>query len=266
MRSAKNRPAFTLVELLVVIGIIAVMNAMLLPALNGAREQAKSIQCMSNLRQLGLALVLYNTNNNGYVIPSYTMTGVAGGPGVPLEGWGPILDRDKYVGGERDNDGSVFVCPSMRDVEGMAGGQTGADPGKPMGWMDWPNLRIGTADLPTTIPQRGFDRIIRVGYWINADNPIGSTASFAPDTFYTASVGYGPSTEGRFMTYTKTSRFPRAAGGTVTFAAWARRRSSTRRSPAARRCSRTRSTPSARRASGRGRRSTSSLARAATAR
>ena len=61
------RIGFTLVELLVVIGIIAIMIALLLSTLSGAREQAKAVQCMSNLRQLGQALVLYNTNNNGYV-------------------------------------------------------------------------------------------------------------------------------------------------------------------------------------------------------
>ncbi len=203
----RNRSAFTLVELLVVIGISAVLIALLLPTLNRAREQANAIKCLSNLRQLGQAMVMYNTNNNGFVIPSYTMTGVVGGPAVPLEGWASILDRDKYVGGNRENDHSVFVCPSMLDIEGMATGQTGADPGKPKGWMDWPNLRIGTANFPTTIPDRGFNEIIRVGYWINADNPIGATASFKPDMFYTSSVGYGPSAEGRFMTYTKTARF-----------------------------------------------------------
>jgi prepilin-type N-terminal cleavage/methylation domain-containing protein/prepilin-type processing-associated H-X9-DG protein len=60
-----KRTGFTLVELLVVIGIIAVLIAMLLPALSKARQSAKSVACMSNERQLGVAMMLYAQENKG---------------------------------------------------------------------------------------------------------------------------------------------------------------------------------------------------------
>ena len=63
--------AFTLVELLVVIGIIAVLISMLLPALSNAREQANRTKCLSNLRQLGTMLQLYANQNKDYVPLGY---------------------------------------------------------------------------------------------------------------------------------------------------------------------------------------------------
>jgi prepilin-type N-terminal cleavage/methylation domain-containing protein/prepilin-type processing-associated H-X9-DG protein len=200
--------AFTLIELLVVIAIIALLVAILLPALAGARRAGKAAVCTSNLRGIGQALVMYDGDNREYVVPSYNMTGVAGTDG-PLDGWGPILDRDGYMQGEQALKGTAFVCPETRDVAGVASGQTGNDPDNPKGWMDWPFVRTGSANIPQTIPDLGFDKIVRVAYWINALNPIGGSTQVDNDLFYTGSVGYGPGTNGEFVRNTKYGAFVR---------------------------------------------------------
>jgi prepilin-type N-terminal cleavage/methylation domain-containing protein/prepilin-type processing-associated H-X9-DG protein len=81
-----RKKGFTLVELLVVIGIISILIAMLLPALNKAREAAKSVQCMSNLRQVAMALISYTNENRGFFPPA-----------SPLRPDGNGYDTTKYT-------------------------------------------------------------------------------------------------------------------------------------------------------------------------
>jgi len=69
MRIRKN--TFTLIELLVVIAIIAILAAMLLPALSAARERARASNCLSNLKNLGLAMTMYGDANNSWTPPVY---------------------------------------------------------------------------------------------------------------------------------------------------------------------------------------------------
>jgi prepilin-type N-terminal cleavage/methylation domain-containing protein/prepilin-type processing-associated H-X9-DG protein len=205
------RRGFTLIELMIVIGVIAILMSLTIPVAARVRAHGKSAACKSNLRCLGVGLLAYQQDNADYVVPSYNMRGTAGGADCPLDGWAPILDRDKVVPGNRESKGNVYACPAMLDVEGVKTGQTGTDPDNPKGYMEWPNLRMGTEMQAVAIPQWGFDKIIRVGYWINADNPIGALTSVNNGQYYTASAGYGPGSNGVMMKANKASVFSSAS-------------------------------------------------------
>jgi prepilin-type N-terminal cleavage/methylation domain-containing protein/prepilin-type processing-associated H-X9-DG protein len=120
---------FTLVELLVVIAIIAVLIAILLPALSKAREAARGVTCLSNLRQCGLALKAYSMEARGQ-IPAATNYRMKSGPGLQNAPWALFLLRpdpepignqwDDLPGGYLKNR-MVLLCPSTRTYVSVAG-------------------------------------------------------------------------------------------------------------------------------------------------
>ena len=138
LRPTSRRRGFTLVELLVVIGIIVLLMGLLLPAIQAARESSRSSQCMSNLRQMGLAIQLFHDQNGSYPQYRAEYPPITNAYGVvrprwqwlmaaQLGGWAQNPDAIVAAGNADTTytyvpmDNNVFVCPTMNSSYISAG-------------------------------------------------------------------------------------------------------------------------------------------------
>jgi prepilin-type N-terminal cleavage/methylation domain-containing protein/prepilin-type processing-associated H-X9-DG protein len=176
----RRNSGFTLVELLVVIGIIAILVAILLPALARAREQAKTTQCLSNLRQLGMAIQTYLSETR-YIIPAAYFYN--SDTEKNHETWATILVNGNYIKGvptaKLDNPSmpalgssqgpiasGVFYCPNgITDLTSFS-----ANPSSPFDGLGAMGYRVRS---------RSTNKVLDVWYGINAATQQSATPGVA---------------------------------------------------------------------------------------
>ena len=141
-RYPSPQQAFTLIELLVVIAIIAILAAMLLPALANAKERALRIACVNNLKQMGASTVMYANDNTDKLMPRSPQQGTVphhgyylfgnsaadplgiptGSLGAPVEATRPGLNHGVFYRDKTILSGKSFYCPSIRYRSGTGEG------------------------------------------------------------------------------------------------------------------------------------------------
>jgi type II secretory pathway pseudopilin PulG len=103
-----------LIELLLVIAIIAILAALLLPALAKGKEKAVAMRCVNNTRQIGLAFILYAGDNNEHLPNLYTKAWLGTGVEPGGDWWFQTLSKDKYVTANSISN-NVWRCPAVKD-------------------------------------------------------------------------------------------------------------------------------------------------------